>query len=151
MKLKVTGLKELERKLSKLDLEVKQKIMRAVTNAGAQVFKKAVVARAPVAPAPYKIEGLVVQPHNIGRNVVVKRLKPHETDHSSEHLVIVRGKKKYGYASRLASLAEFGSVKQAPDPFFRPAAAEAAQAATDAAKKRFEKRVNAAIKKLQVK
>jgi HK97 gp10 family phage protein len=146
VKLKVDGLPALGAAFKTLTRDVQDKVARAATNAGTQVFKKRIAQLAPVAPEPYKIEGLIVQPKNIQRNVVVKRLKPSETPATSEHIVVVRGKRKYGYASRVATLQEFGTVKQPAQPFFRPGAAEAAQPAVDALKKRFKTRIEKAIK-----
>jgi HK97 gp10 family phage protein len=43
---------------------------------------------------------------------------------TSFHIVTVRGKKQHGYASRLGSMHEFGTVKMQPTPFMRPAVDE---------------------------
>lgn len=143
------GLRDLGKAFATLNEQVQQKIARAATSAGATVFKKEIARRAPVADAPYRVEDVVVQPRNIERNVVTKRLKPSETSATSEHLVVVRGKRKYGYASRVAALQEFGTVDMPAQPFFRPGAAAAAETAANAVRDRFGKRINAEIKKLE--
>lgn len=147
-RIEVKGLRELGMKFKQLDYDVQSKIARAATNAGAQVMRKAIAKNAPVAEEAYKQPGVIVQPGNLGRNVVVKRLKESETPATSEHLVVMRGKRKYGYASRVGSLQEFGTVEQAPQPFFRPGANESIDAAASAVKERFGKRIDKAIKDL---
>lgn len=137
----VKGLRELGLKLQAISKEMQEKVSRQATNAAAQVIKKGAKSRAPRADAPYyasgtenvKVKGqrkrrsetdsVLVQPGNVPDNIVVKRLKPgSETDLTSEHIVAVRGKKKYGYASRIGSLQEFGTVQDpAGQPFMRPA------------------------------
>jgi len=143
------GLRELSIAFKALDGELQQKIARSATAAGAGIFKKAIARLAPVAPEPYKIEGLIVQPGNLARNVVVKRLKPGQTDATSEHLVVMRSKRRYGYAGRIGSLQEFGSVNMSPNPFFRPGADAAAEPAANAVRDRLAKGLKAAIKKLE--
>lgn len=145
------GLRDLGKAFATLNADVQQKTARAATSAGATVFKKRIKALAPVAAETYKIEDVIVQPGNIGRNVVVKRVKPSETTATSEHLVVVRGKQKYGYASRVAALQEFGTVENPPKPFFRPGAAQAAEEASNAVRERFGKRIQSAIDKLSTK
>jgi HK97 gp10 family phage protein len=134
-----------------LSRDVQDKVARAATNAGAQVLKKRIASLAPIADEAYKVqnkkgETLTVQPGNLGRNVVVKRLREGETNATSEHLVVMRGKRKYGYASRIGSLQEFGTVDQPAQPFFRPGAQQAIEPALAALKDRFGKRINKAIK-----
>ena len=143
---KIEGLQQLTDAFRALDRDVQANVARAVTNAGAQVFKTRIAALAPVASEPYKIEDVIVQPGNIGRNVVVKRLKPSDTSATSEHLVVVRGKRKYGYASRVGALQEFGTVKQPAQPYFRPGADQAAEPALDAMKQKFKARMEKAIR-----
>lgn len=141
----VTGIRELGEAFRTLGKKVQNNIARATTNAGAQVFKKRIAELAPVAPEPYKIEGVVVQPGNLKRNVVTKHLKKSQTSATSEHLVLMRGKKEHGYASRVGALQEFGTVKQQPQPFFRPGAEQAVEPAIDAMTKRFKQRIDKAI------
>jgi len=143
---KAEGLRELGAAFKTLNADVQTNVACAATNAGAQVIKKRIAELAPVAPEPYKVEDVIVQPKNIARNVVVKRMKPGETSATSEHIIVVRGKRKYGYASRVAALQEFGTVSQPANPFFRPGADQAVEPALGALKKRFKSRIEKAIK-----
>ncbi|KQV85435.1 HK97-gp10 family putative phage morphogenesis protein [Rhizobacter sp. Root1221] len=145
----VKGLRELGLKFKQLDEKVQKNVARSATSAGATVFKKEIARRAPVADEPYRIEDVMVEPRNLERNVVVKRLKPSQTSATSEHLVVMRGKRKYGYASRVAVLQEFGTVTAPAQPFFRPGADAAAQPAAAAVSKRFGDRIKKAIKDLE--
>lgn len=118
----VLGLKELGQTLKGLSSDMQARVARRATNAGAQIVKKAVIIAVddPRAQKPYKVEGELVFPSNISRNVIVKRIPPDETDLTSEHIVTVRGKAPHGYASRIASLKEWGTVKEAATPFMGP-------------------------------
>lgn len=120
-RIEIKGLRELGEAMKALGDDIGLKIARSATNAGAQVIKRRAKELAPVAPEPYEIEGVVVQPGNIGKNIVVKRLKRNQTQLTSEHVVTVRGKAKYGYASRVGALQEFGTVHHPAQPFMRPA------------------------------
>lgn len=131
--IKVTGLRELQARLDLLKTEVQLKLAARATAAAAAVVKKSAKQRAPVADEPYEFEGVLVQPGNIARNIISKRLR--NTSHTAEHIVAVRGKKKYGYASRVGALQEFGTVKQSPQPFLRPAFEANLGKAIDAMKK----------------
>lgn len=142
----VKGLKELGARLKALDQDMHGKIGRATTNAGAQVIKKRIKQLAPVAPGPYKIEGVVVQPGNIAKNVITKYLGPGVSRYTSEHIIAVRGKRKDGYANRVAIFNEFGTVKQAPHSFFRVAFEQEKQNAVAAMKKKLTQRIMKAEK-----
>ena len=120
-RIEIKGLRELGEAMKALGDDIGLKIARSATNAGAQVIKRRAKELAPVAPESYEIEGVVVQPGNIGKNIVVKRLKRNQTQLTSEHVVTVRGKAKYGYASRVGALQEFGTVHHPAQPFMRPA------------------------------
>lgn len=120
-RVEIKGLRELGEAMKDLGDDIGLKIARAATNAGAQVIKRRAKELAPVAPEAYVIDGVLVQPGNIGKNIVVKRVQRGQTPLTSEHVVTVRGKAKYGYASRVGALQEFGTVKQSPQPFMRPA------------------------------
>lgn len=128
----IKGLRELGLKLAALGEEVSTKICRAATLAAAQPIKARAIQLAPVAPGPYTIRGAVVLPGNIGRNIIIKRIPPAQTNLTSEHIVTVRGKAKSGYASFVGSLQEYGTVKMAPQPFMRPAWAAEKDAALQA-------------------
>lgn len=120
-RIEIKGLRELGEAMKALGDDIGLKIARSATNAGAQVIKRRAKELAPVAAEPYEIEGVLVQPGNIGKNIVVKRLKRNQTQLTSEHVVTVRGKAKYGYASRVGALQEFGTVNHPAQPYMRPA------------------------------
>jgi HK97 gp10 family phage protein len=117
----IKGLRELGEALKALGDETGSKIARAATAAAAGIIRKRARELAPVAPEPYTIEGVRVQPGNIGKNIVTKRVPAAKTRLTSEHVVAVRGKLKYGFASRVGALQEFGTVKMSPQPYLRPA------------------------------
>lgn len=137
-RIQVAGLRELGEKFRRLGtLTNAQGVAQKAVNAGGLVIKKRVIANAPVAPAPYRVDdgtksGQLVQPRNIQRNVVVKKVPQSQTQYTAEAVVAIRGKRKNGFASRIASLAEFGTVKQAAKPFVRPAFEEGKFEAVDA-------------------
>jgi HK97 gp10 family phage protein len=148
------GFKEMHAAFLSLNNDVRRKIAKATTGAGAKVVKERIAELAPVADAPYVIEEgddrLLIQPKNIARNVIAKGRKDSETPPGvAEHLVLVRGKRKYGYAGRLASMHEFGTEKMSPRPFFRPGAQQAMEPAFEAMRKRFQARIESTIKKLE--
>jgi HK97 gp10 family phage protein len=142
--IKVEGLRELGQRIKKLNSDMANKVARAATAAASGVIRKSAVQKAPIAPEDYVVDGLKVSKGNIPKNIVTKRVKPSETNLTSEHLVVVRGKRKHGYASRIASLQEFGTVKMPANPFIRPAFDENKEKAIDAMKKRIELRLKKA-------
>lgn len=163
---KIKGLRQLGEAMSKLSADVAKKAGHAAVSAGATVIKKAAKANAPVAPEAYEVEGnlrtkvkvgkrtkrvkstttVLVQPGNIGRQIITKRLRTSQTRLTSEYIVAVRGKAEHGFASRIASLQEFGTVKMRAQPFLRPAFEDNQRAAVDAIKERLAKRIDAANK-----
>lgn len=144
---RVEGLRELGETMRALGRETATKIAGAMTNAGAQVVKKDAIRRAPEHDEPHKVDGVLVQPGNLKRNIVVKKVSRNRTPLTSAHIVTVRGKKKDGYAARYGRLQEFGTVHQAPQPFLRPAFDSNRMQAVQAMKKRGEQRIMAAAKK----
>lgn len=120
-KVEIKGLRELGQALKELGNDIGSKVARQSVSAGATVIRNRARSLAPVADEPYVIEGLQVQPGNLPKNIVTKRVKPSDTDLTAEYLVAVRGKRKHGYASRVGALQEFGTVKMEPQPFLRPA------------------------------
>ncbi len=145
-RIEVKGLRQLGARLKALSTDMQQKIARSATNAGATVIKKRAKELAPVADEDYEVEGLKVQRGNVPKQIVTKRVKPSQTPFTSEHVVVVRGKRKYGYASRIGSLQEFGTVKMSPRPFMRPAFEQTKGQAVDAMKKRLKARIDKAEK-----
>jgi len=130
----VTGLRELGRSLERLSAEVRTKIARRATGAGAAVVKAAVkdhALRQPtLADEAFTHEGVTYEPGHIARNVISKHLGSGAID--SEHIVAVRSNKGNGYAGRIASLNEFGTVKMAAQPFMRRGFEESKVAAVNA-------------------
>jgi HK97 gp10 family phage protein len=121
---KVNGLNALGDKLKLLSTREALKIAKSATGGAAIVIKKLAKQKAAIAERPYTVrkdkndEGFTVQPGNVPKNIITKKIKSTLT---SEHIVAVRGKRKYGYANRIGILIEFGTVKQSPRPFMRPA------------------------------
>jgi len=141
---KVDGLQELGKAMQALGTETATKVARAMTNAAAQLVKKAAVLEAPQYHEPHEVDGVKVQPGNLKKNIVVKRVS--KTSLSSEHLVTVRGKKKDGYAARYGRLVEFGTVKMAAHPFLRPALANNISAAITAMSSKGKQQVEKAAR-----
>ena len=141
---KVSGLKELGERMRGLSVEMNTKIARAATAAAAGVIRKRARANAPIADEDYVVEGTPVSKGNLPKQIVTKRRKDSETALTSEHVVTVRGKRKYGYASRIGVLQEFGTVKMAAQPFLRLAFDQGKEEAADAMKKRIAARIEKA-------
>lgn len=125
----IKGLKELKARMDKLSKDLAQDTAKRAVSAGASIVKKKAKANVRhIAEEPYIASGgekdrstdkVIAQPGNVPNNIIMKRRK--FTKLSAEYVVTVRGKKKHGYASRIASLIEFGTVKQSPAPFLAPA------------------------------
>lgn len=120
-RVQVKGLKELQARMLALSADMQKRLATRATGAGASVIRKRAKQLAPIADEPYTIEGVRVEPGNIPKNIVSKKLPKSQTDLTSEHIVTVRGKAKHGYASRVGALQEFGTVNHPPQPFLRPA------------------------------
>lgn len=141
--IKVEGLQELGESLRLLSRETATKITRSMTNAAAQLVRKDAVARAPEYTEPHMVDGVLVNPGNLKKNIVVKRWT--KTRLTSEHLVTVRGKRKDGFAARYGRLVEFGTVKMAAQPFLRPALQQNVRAASEAMRENGKKGLTKAI------
>lgn len=141
----VKGLRELGAAMRGLSADMAGKVAQSATGAGAGVVRKAAKANAPIAEAPYTVrsgkgdEGVLVQPANIPKNIITKRVRTSAL--TSEHVVTVRGKRKDGYANRIGILQEFGTVNAPAQPFLGPALESNVQAATDAMAKRLKARI----------
>jgi len=141
-----------------LSADVARKVARQAVAAGAKVVRDDARRRAPVAPRAYvasggemvgskrkgtrqlEVDEVMVQPGNIPRNVVMKAVR--KTQLTAQYDVGVRGGRKNGYASRIASLVEHGTVKMPARPFLRPALELNVQAASDAMAKRLKQRID---------
>ena len=118
---KVEGLRQLGEAMRLLSKEISTKIARSATGSAASLIRKRARALAPVADEDYEVDGVKVPRGNIRDNIVAKRVSKGRTTLTSEHLVVVRGKAKHGYASRIGSMHEYGTVKMSAHPFMRPA------------------------------
>lgn len=125
--IRVDGLQQLGERMRGLKQEVNLKIARESTNAAAQVIKKIVKQKAPVAPPEVTPR---IPYGSLRDNVVVKRIT--KTELTSEHIVTIRGKKKDFYAAKVGRLQEFGTVKMQAHPFMRPAFEQGKLQAMDA-------------------
>lgn len=117
VRMKVEGLRELGESLKALKLETRVKICRSMTLAAAIEVKDRAIVHAPRSDAPHRVEGMLVQPGNLKRNIILKRKT--RTQLTSEHVVTIRGGEKGGFAARYGVIMEYGSVKTSPQPFLR--------------------------------
>lgn len=124
---KVEGLQQLGETLRGLAQDVRTKIARSATNAAAQVIKKQAITNAPQYPKVAKLqvggkgskEYIDVPPGTLKKNIVVKRNTKSEL--TSEHLVVVRGKRKDKFAARYGRLVEYGTQFTPPQSYMRSA------------------------------
>lgn len=145
MTIKVEGLRALGEAMRELGYETSMKIARSMTNAAAKVVRNDAIRRAPESEEPHELEGVVVQPGNLKKNIVTKRVSRSRL--TSEHIVTVRGKRKDGYAARYGRLQEFGTVHHAPQPFLRPAFDSNVTGAIEAMKTTGKRRIESAARK----
>lgn len=143
---KIDGLDDLARRMKALGDDLTSKIAVSATGAGARVIRKLAKQKAPIAPADYEVEGQRVERGNLPKQIVVKRVPKSKRTMTSEHVVAVRGKRKDGYANRIGQLQEFGTVKQDPQPFMRPAFEQGKGEALDAIVKTLKRRIDKAEK-----
>lgn len=144
---KVEGLRELGMAMRALGNDVARRIAVSMTSAAAKVVRDEAVLRAPESEEPHELEGVTVQPGNLKRNIVRKKLSARRTHLTSAHIVTVRGKKKDGYAARYGRLQEFGTVHHAPQPFLRPAFDAKKYQAVGVMRETARKRIEAAARK----
>lgn len=144
---RVDGLRELGEAMRSLGREVATKVATSMTSAAAGVVRKDAIARAPEHDEPHTVDGVEVQPGNLKRNIVRKKVAKSKTPLTSVHIVTVRGKRKDGYAARYGRLQEFGTVHHAPQPFLRPAFDNNRMRAVDEMKRVGQRRIEAAAKK----
>lgn len=118
---KVAGLSQLGEALRSMSAEMSNKIARQSTAAAASIVKTEWKVLAPVAAEAHKERGVTKPPGNYRDNIVAKKVPASQSKFTSEHLVVVRGGRKHGFASHTASLNEFGTVKMPPKASARPA------------------------------
>ncbi|ABX34281.1 phage protein, HK97 gp10 family [Delftia acidovorans SPH-1] len=143
---KVEGLSALAKRMEALGDDMTRKTSVSATGAGARVIRNLAKQKAPIAPADYEVEGQKVPRGNLPKQIVVKQVPKSKRRLTSEHVVAVRGKRKDGYANRVGQLQEFGTVKQDPNPFMRPAFDEGKGPALDVIVKTLKRRVAKAEK-----
>jgi len=134
----VQGLRQLGEAMRSLSADMRGRVARQATAAGAGVVRKA--AR----------QGAPVDSGNLQAAVVMKRQR--QTRLTEEYIVTVRQGKtrdakagkaggKQGKDAFYARFVEFGTVKHQAQPFMRPALENNVQAATDAMAKRLRERI----------
>lgn len=144
---RVEGLRELGVAMQALGADVAKRIATSMTSAAAGLVRKDAIARAPEHDEPHVVDGVEVQPGNLKRNIVRKKVGKGKTSLTSEHIVTVRGKREDGYAARYGRLQEFGTVHHAPQPFLRPAFDNNRMRAVEEMKRVGKRRIEAAAKK----
>lgn len=139
-RVRIDGLAALERSMRELTVDLRGKVARAGTNAGAQIVRKAAKANIERSPS--------IDTGDLRDAVIVRRIPPAETVLDSEHIVTVRGRgkpynKKGQKIARAphAHFVEFGTVKMPAEPFLRPALEQNVKAATEALADRLRKRI----------
>lgn len=139
-----SGFKDLEARMKLLGNDVATKVGQSANRAGAVVIAKAVKAAAPIGPDAEgstrrrkRKSGKVVEEkhHKISQNVKVRKVK--SAAGSVENAVTV------GNAYH-ASFVEFGSIHNAPNPFFRTAFEGSKDAALGQIKKILGRRLDKA-------
>lgn len=145
------GLRELGQVLGELQKDIQTKVARAAVNAGAQVIKKRAQQKVPISDPMDTPE---VPPGYLRDSIIVRRQR--RTRKTAEYAVTVRsrGKKvklrKDGLSPyQLGVLNEFGTVKQGPKPWMRPAFEESKSAALEAMRKRLLARIAKANRKVR--
>lgn len=132
--IKVEGLAELERKLKELGPKISKNALRAATNAGAEVVRKAAIARAPIKSGTLK------------KQIYKKQIRELSNEHQQTFFVGVlsRRKKTKGKNPGVIKSAfywrfiEFGTVKMPARPFLRPAFDSTKQSAISAIKSKLK-------------
>lgn len=123
---------------------MQRRVARRAVSAGAKVVKEAVAdaaGRQPtLADKPYVHGGVTYQPGHIARNVISKTLQE-ETGGLREAIVAVRSNRANGYAGKIASLNEFGTVNMAAQPFMRPGFESSKGAAVTAITERLKREI----------
>lgn len=124
-RIEVAGLRELGEAMKKLSSDVQDKVGRAAMAAGSRVVRDAARAAAPQSSKPHQLgvrKNEIVQPGNLKKNIIVKRLPNSETSLTQQYIVAVRhGSGKAGRDAFYWTFLEFGTQKLTGRPFLEPA------------------------------
>lgn len=91
----IQGMPELLRTLRTLDDKIQKKVLRRAVYAGAKVMKDEVVEKAPVAAAPHKRGGRLVQPGTLKRAALHKWARELSDGRNQAYVVTFRRGKQY--------------------------------------------------------
>lgn len=91
----IQGLRELLQTLRTLDDKIQKRILRRAVYAGAKVVKDEVVEKAPVAAAPHKRGGRLVQPGTLKRAALHKWARELSDGRNQAYVVTFRRGKQY--------------------------------------------------------
>lgn len=142
----VTGLAELERRLTALSADMGGKIARGATAAGASVIRKEAKIRAPISDKPHQLgvrKDQIAQPGNLRKNIILRRNGKSELA-AEYHVTWRAGKAIAGLDAFYGKFVELGTVKMAPRPFLRPAFDSKKIAAVDKIAEVLKKRLDKA-------
>jgi HK97 gp10 family phage protein len=121
---KVAGLATLGDALRSMGADMLLKTARRMTNAGAQVVKKRAIAKAPQSAQVHQLgrrKDQVVNPGNLKRNIVVRRIRPRTPGREDYTVGVRHGSGKAPRDAFYWRFIEFGTVKMGARPFLRPA------------------------------
>lgn len=148
VRVKVTGLVELGRRMRELSDDIQKKVSYQAVAAGARVIKANAISRAPISDQPHQLgakKGQVVQPGNLRRNIIIKRIPQGQSEHDAEYIVGVRhGKGVAPHDAFYFRFVEFGTVNMPAQPFLRPAFDSQKQVAVNKMKDILRKRIEKA-------
>lgn len=129
----LSGLKEMQAAFLELTGEVQLRLARRATSEGAAIvrdsIKETALKRDKKTNKPYTHKGVTYQVGELSRQTKIANIR--DTDLTSEHIVFVVSNKRNGYIGRIANLNEWGTVKMAPQPFFRQGFAQSSAEASD--------------------
>jgi HK97 gp10 family phage protein len=130
--LRVDGLSDLQEKLRQLGPRLSRNGLRSAVNAGAQVIRREVKARAPSDTGTMQ------------RAIYVKQIREKSSDVQQTFFVGVRSGKRFqkkGLDAYYWRYVEFGTRKMAARPFIRPAFEAKKSAAVEAIKAKLAERI----------
>lgn len=127
----VEGASALGERMRLLASAVSLRISKQAVGAGAKVVQKAIIAKAPAYDKTHVVEKggekVTVQPGNLKKNIITKRLT--KSSLTAEYAVLVRNDRKSGFAARYGRLVEYGTVNFAANSYFRSGWESSKQAA----------------------